>query len=300
MKKKKRMMMISLILAGVLVFCWLQNNLLVVSEYVYQSAKVPSAFEGYSIVQISDLHNATFGKGNKRLLDKVAELSPDMVVLTGDLIDSGHTHIPVAIEFARQLAENYPTYYVTGNHEMWLEAGERQELLEGLINAGVICLSDTYTQIERGDSRITLIGLNDESLSGVKLDVLLKKMEESGGDSVSPEEGDKRQEISELTVSTLQILLAHEPQYMENYSRCGMDLVFSGHAHGGQFRLPFLGRGLVAPGQGLFPRYTEGVHERNGTTMIISRGLGNSVIPVRLFNQPEIVCVKLVRENNGF
>ena len=79
-----------------------------------------------------------------------------------------------------------------------------------------------------------------------------------------------------------------------------MDLVFSGHAHGGQFRLPFLGRGLVAPGQGLFPRYTEGVHERNGTTMIISRGLGNSVIPVRLFNQPEIVCVKLVRENNGF
>ena len=272
MKRKKKLLISFIVLVVLLVFAYVQNNWLEVSHYAYKSAEVPQEFVGYRIVQISDLHSASFGADNERLLDKIRELEPDMVVLTGDLVDSKRTDIEVALDFAERVATDYPTYYVTGNHENWLEESDRLALLEGLESAGVICLSDEFVEIERGDSRITLIGLNDESLGGFALKQLLAER--------SPDE--------------LHILLAHEPQYIEKYSECGVDLVLCGHAHGGQVRIPFVG-GVVAPGQGLFPKYTEGVHVENSTTMIVSRGLGNSIIPVRVFNRPEIVCVELGR-----
>lgn len=270
--RKKRLIIVLIMVPVILGFCWLQNNWLVVSHYTYESAKLPLEFEGYRIVQISDLHNATFGVDNGRLLKKMQELSPDMVVITGDVVDSNHTNVEVAVAFAKQVAAEYPTYYVTGNHENWLEESEWTELLSGLKDAGVICLSDEMVEISKGGSSLTLVGLNDESLSGSTLKLLVAKAEEE---------------------KDIQILLAHEPQYLENYSQAGVDLVLTGHAHGGQFRIPFVGGGLVAPDQGFFPKYTEGVHVMDETTMIISRGLGNSIIPVRLFNLPEIVCVEL-------
>ncbi len=272
-KRKKKIIISCIVLVILLVFVLVQNNWLEVSHYAYKSAEVPQGFVGYRIVQISDLHNATFGAENERLLNKIRELEPDMVVLTGDLVDSSRTNIEVAVAFAEKVAADYPTYYVTGNHEIWLEESDRMALLEGLESAGVICLTNEVVEIERNGSRITLIGLNDESLNGFALPQLL----------------------AERSSDEFQILLAHEPQYIEGYSKYGVDLVLSGHAHGGQVRVPFVGVGLVAPGQGLFPKYTEGVHVVNDTTMIISRGLGNSVVPVRVFNRPEIVCVELGR-----
>lgn len=272
-KRKKKLLISFIVLVVLLVFVLVQNNWLEVSQYAYKSAEVPQEFVGYRIVQISDLHNATFGTENERLLNKIRELEPDMVVLTGDLVDSSRTNIEVALAFAEKVAADYPTYYVTGNHEIWLEESDRVALLEGLESVGVICLMNEVVEIERDGSRITLIGLNDESLNGFALPQLL----------------------ADRSFDEFQILLAHEPQYIESYSKCGVDLVLSGHAHGGQVRVPFIGAGLVAPGQGLFPKYTEGVHVVNDTTMIISRGLGNSVVPVRVFNRPEIVCVELGR-----
>jgi len=265
------------------VFAYAQNNWLEVSHYAYKSAEVSQEFVGFRVVQISDFHNATFGKDNERLLAKIHELEPDIVVLTGDLVDSGHTSIVLSLDFAEKMAANYPTYYVTGNHENRLEESERTVLLEGLEKVGVVCLFDEYVKIERGGSSITLIGLNDESLGGMKL----KVAEKTTGETILL--------TGNEDTSGFQILLAHEPQYIENYSKYQVDLVFSGHAHGGQVRIPFIDRGLVAPGQGLFPKYTEGVHEVNGTTLIVSRGLGNSIAPVRVFNRPEIVCVELGR-----
>lgn len=288
-KRLAKMLIVVLIVWG---FCWLQNNWLVVSHYTYESDKLPQEFEGYRIVQISDLHNATFGKDNSRLMEKIRELSPDMVVITGDVVDSNHTNLEVAIAFAKQVATEYTTYYVTGNHENWLEESERTELLSGLKDAGVICLSDEFVEISKGDSSITLVGLNDESLSGPTLKLVLSKEDEATDQGASGTDGDEGQALPGVEAS-LQILLAHEPQYLENYSQAGVDLVLTGHAHGGQFRIPFIGGGLVAPDQGFFPKYTEGMHEMGSTTMIISRGLGNSIIPVRLFNLPEIVCVEL-------
>lgn len=283
MKKRKKLLISFIVLVVLLAFAYVQNNWLEVSHYAYKSPEVPQEFVGFRVVQISDLHNATFGKENEKLLVKIQELSPDIVVLTGDLVDSNHTNIEAALAFAEKVVASYPTYYVTGNHEDWLEESDKLELLEGLERVGVVCLADEYVEIKRGDSKITLIGLNDEGLGGIKL----KVTEETTGEPKFLTENED--------TSGLQILLAHEPQYLENYTKYNVDLVFSGHAHGGQFRMPFVGDGLVAPGQGLFPKYTEGVHILNETTMIISRGLGNSIIPVRVFNRPEIVCVELGR-----
>ncbi len=282
LKKRKKLFVSFIVLVILLAFAYVQNNWLEVSHYAYKSSEVPQEFVGFRVVQISDLHNATFGKENEKLLVKIQELSPDIVVLTGDLVDSNHTNIEVALAFAEKVIASYPTYYVTGNHEDWLEESDKLELLEGLERVGVVCLADEYVEIKRGDSKITLIGLNDEGLGGIKL----KVAEETTGEPKFLTENED--------TSGLQILLAHEPQYMENYTKYHVDLVFSGHAHGGQVRIPFIG-GLVAPGQGLLPKYTEGVHEVNGTTLVISRGLGNSIIPVRVFNRPEIVCVELGR-----
>ena len=277
MKRKKRLVISFIVLAVMVCFFYVENNWLMVSFYAYEMNELPEAFDGYRIVQISDLHNASFGKENEKLLTKIEELAPDLVVITGDMVDSNHTDIAVAVDFARQVAAEYTVYYVAGNHENWLEESERRVLMDGLYEAGVICLEDEFVEISKGDSSITLVGLCDESLSGPTLNKVLYDSESAGA-------------------SGLQILLAHEPQYIENYSKCGVDLVLTGHAHGGQFRLPFVAGGLVAPDQGFFPKYTEGVHEVDDTTMIISRGLGNSIIPVRLFNRPEIVCVELGRK----
>lgn len=282
LKNRKKLLISFIVLVVLLAFAYVQNNWLEVSHYAYKSSEVPQEFVGFRVVQISDLHNVTFGKENEKLLVKIQELSPDIVVLTGDLVDSNHTNIEVALAFAEKVVASYPTYYVTGNHEDWLEESDKLELLEGLERVGVVCLADEYVEVKRGDSKITLIGLNDEGLGGIKL----KVTEETTGEPKFLTENED--------TSGLQILLAHEPQYMENYTKYHVDLVFSGHAHGGQVRIPFIG-GLVAPGQGLLPKYTEGVHEVNGTTLVISRGLGNSIIPVRVFNRPEIVCVELGR-----
>lgn len=270
--KKRRWLLWAAALTVILVFCWMQNKYLTVTYYTYTNSELPQVFEGYRIVQISDLHNATFGVKNKSLVGIIQDLQPDMIVITGDVVDSGHTDMEAALEFAGLCVELAPTYYITGNHENWLEESEKVYLLEELEKLGVTCLEDEWVEVVQGESAFTLIGLNDESLSG---GVLKKVLENADAEKV-------------------QILLAHEPQYLENYAASGVDLVLSGHAHGGQFRLPFVG-GLVAPDQGFFPEYTEGEHVEGDTTMVISRGLGNSVIPLRLFNLPEIVCVELGR-----
>lgn len=267
-RKSKRWFWWTVALLVVWGVCLVQNKYLTVTNYVYTNRQLPKEFEGYRIVQISDLHNATFGTENERLVNKVEALQPNMIVLTGDLVDSGHTNVEVALKFAEQCTQLAPTYYITGNHENWLEVSEKEQLLTELEKLGVMCLRNEAVEISQGDRTFTLIGLNDESLMGNTLRMVLE----------------------DTDMEKLQILLAHEPQYLDNYATSGVDLVLSGHAHGGQVRLPFVG-GLVAPDQGLFPKYTEGVHVLGDTTMIISRGLGNSVVPLRVFNLPEIVCV---------
>lgn len=267
---KKKIIVLSVIILTLIIFCIWQNNYLQKSYYIYESPKISEDLDGYKIVQISDLHNKSFGSDQSRLLDKIREYEPDMIAVTGDLIDSTFTDVEKAMTFIGGAVEIAPTYFITGNHELWVDYEVKEDLISQLENAGVICLIDESIVIEHEGTKFNLIGLDDNSLFGSTLQA----------------------EMEELDTDLFTLLLAHEPQYLKNYSESDVDLVLSGHAHGGQFILPFIG-GLVAPGQGFNPEYYEGEHVQNGTTMIISRGLGNSVIPLRLFNFPEIVFIEL-------
>ena len=285
--KKQKYIKLAVTLSIVIViilFCNFQNKHLETTHYTYAAEQLGADLEGYRIVQISDLHNAKFGKNNQKLVDRIRECEPDMIVLTGDLVDSNHINVDRAVQFVDEIVKICPVYYVTGNHEYWLEKSEYDELMSGLADAGVVILDNQVVEISRGDAKFRLVGLDDRSLSDGTLGMLLKDQAGQKEETADNENSGEK----ELTV-----VLAHEPQYLARYASAGVDLVLSGHAHGGQFRLPFVG-GIVAPDQGFLPEYTAGEYYMNGTEMIVSRGLGNSVIPVRLFNYPEIVCVELV------
>lgn len=266
MKKLIPIIIVAVIL--LIPFVIYQNKHIVTTEYIYSSPKADPDLDGFTIVQISDLHNATFGNGNKTLIDKVKALSPDIVVITGDLNYSSHTNISSALQVINAISKEIPVYYVTGNHEYYIDTESRSELIKSVIEAGAILLNNEGVQISKGKGSFLLAGLDDNNLSDDTLAGLL-----NGNDEMS-------------------VVLAHEPQNIKNYAQSGADLVLSGHAHGGQIRLPFIGA-VIAPDQGFFPKYTSGVHTLDNTQMIISRGLGSSVIPIRLFNYPEIVCVKI-------
>jgi len=269
--KHKKYVILFIVVIVITIFCLWQNNDIVVSNYVYKTKKINADLGGYKIAQISDLHNKEFGKSQKRLLKILKEENPNLIVITGDIVDSSRTDIDVALEFVKGAVDIAPVYYVTGNHEHWLKADDWNVLMQGLKQCGATILDDEVVEIGNNHS-FYLIGLNDNTLSSNILNEL----------------------CSNLASDKLQIMLAHEPQYINKYSEAEVNLVLSGHAHGGQIRLPFVG-GLVAPKQGIFPKYTSGVYIENNTTMIVSRGLGNSIIPIRIFNRPEVVIVKLQR-----
>lgn len=269
----KKILILMLIIIILIPFCLFQNKHLVITTYTYESEKLGADLDGYRIVQISDLHNAEFGKENKKLLETIRSCSPDIIVITGDLVDSNHTNVERAVAFVKEAVKIAPVYYVTGNHEYWLDPSENEQMMQGILAAGAYDLDDEAVCIEKGDSSFMLIGLDDQHLSDETLKNLLQEQK-----------------------NELSIVLAHEPQYLQNYANAGADLVLTGHVHGGQIRLPFVG-GIVAPDQGFLPEYTSGKYNRADTEMIVSRGLGNSIIPVRLFNYPEVVCVELRCKN---
>ena len=279
-RNKKRFILIVtvVILVGLCGWTIWGNTVLEINEYAIMSDKIPEAFAGFRIAQVSDLHNAEFGDGNEKLIELLSQTDPDMIVITGDLIDSRHTDIEIALEFARQAINIAPIYYVSGNHEARVR--EYEDLKMGLAEAGVNVLEDQKVQITREGESITLMGIDDPSFQE---DYLF-------GDSESV----ARQAITDLQNESdrYTILLSHRPELFDLYVDTGMDLVLSGHAHGGQFRLPFIG-GLVAPNQGFFPKYDAGLFSVGSTNMIVSRGVGNSIIPIRFNNRPEIVVAVL-------
>ena len=263
-----------MMVTGLAVFCYWQNNDLVTTKIIINNNKIPVPFNGYKIVQISDLHNKEFGRNQSKLINLIKNANPDIIVITGDLISSKDTKIDIAMELIYGAIDIAPVYYVPGNHEAW--SAKYAELTQKLIASGVVILSDKKIQITKEDTSIDLMGLSDPSVSLYGEYQLGKRL----NDLVT---GD---------VDSYKILLSHRPDLIEIYASNKIDLAFTGHAHGGQFRLPIIG-GLGAPDQGFFPKYTSGTYTMDDTTMVVSRGLGKSVIPVRIFNRPEIIIVTL-------
>lgn len=281
-KRKVHLMIPITAIIGVIVmfFIW-QNNGLTTTEVNYINAKVPDNFNGYKIVHISDLHNKKFARDQEYLLEKIRKVSPDMIVVTGDLIDRRKYDLYSAMKFIDGAVEIAPVYYVSGNHEAW--SGEYENIKGELIDAGVEIMDDRKIEIIKGNSSIELLGLSDpdfltyDYIDGTNSSKLQENLKNLSDDNV------------------FQILLSHRPELFDIYEKENIDLIFSGHAHGGQFRIPLVG-GLVAPDQGFFPKYTSGEYTQNQATLIVSRGLGNSIIPIRIFNRPEIIVVTLQNE----
>lgn len=275
--KKKTICILSGILLILIVWTAWGNAALELNTYTISSRGLPDAFDGYRIAQVSDLHNAEFGGGNQRLLDMLREAEPDMIAITGDLIDSRKTNIAVALAFAEEAVRIAPCYYVSGNHEA--RVPEYRELKAGLEAAGVTVLDDARVEIEISGKSITIIGVNDPSFLA---------------DYLTSDAAVMDRKLSELSSedASFTILLSHRPELFDTYAAHDMDLVLTGHAHGGQFRLPLIG-GLIAPNQGLFPKYDDGLYSEGNTNMIVSRGLGNSIIPFRFNNRPEVVLIEL-------
>ena len=279
--KKKTICVLSGILLILIVWTAWGNAALELNTYTISSRGLPDAFDGYRIAQVSDLHNAEFGDGNQRLLDMLREAEPDMIAITGDLIDSRKTNIAVALAFAEEAVRIAPCYYVSGNHEA--RVPEYRELKAGLEAAGVTVLDDARVEIEISGKSITVIGVNDPSFHA---------------DYLTSDAAVMDRKLSELPSedADFTILLSHRPELFDTYVAHNMDLVLTGHAHGGQFRLPLIG-GLLAPNQGLFPKYDDGLYSEGNTNMIVSRGLGNSIIPFRFNNRPEVVLIELKSQN---
>lgn len=281
MNGKRWLLTLIVFVALAVPFLYFENNAITTTSFRIESGKLPSGFDSYRIVQLSDVHSKLFGDRQGRLVRKVAKLEPNLIVVTGDLVDARRYNAENSLILMRELTALAPVYYVTGNHES--RSGRYEELEEGLTRLGVHVMRNASERIKLGDGYIRLAGVDDPTFN-----------RQSFTNSGSVEEGIRQALDGADREEEYTILLSHRPELFEVYAYNGIDLAFSGHAHGGQVRLPFLG-GLIAPNQGLLPKYDGGKYESGGTTMIVSRGLGNSIAPQRLFNRPELVLVELTR-----
>lgn len=281
-KKKVALLVIALIVLIIGIWTIWGNATIGTTTINIGNANIPASFDGFKIAHISDLHNAEFGVQNEKLIEILRAEHPDLIAITGDLIDSNHTDISIAITFVQQAAQIAPCYFVTGNHEAWL--GDKYNDFEvQLANNGVCVLHNQTEVIEKSGSTIQIVGVDDPAFAESS------SMFNLAAGVVGTEIDNSRVE------NGYKILLSHRPEVFSVYSEKKIDLALCGHAHGGQFRLPLIG-GLIAPDQGLFPKYDSGVYTEGNTTMIVSRGIGNSVIPIRFNNKPEIVIVVLHSE----
>ena len=243
-----------------------------ISRYEVKSQKLPESFDGFKIVQLSDLHGAEFGEDGMELVEKVKELEPDIIALTGDFVtDEGD--LAAVKKLAGRLTELCPVYFVSGNHEFG--SGFAVELRNILEDAGVKYLSNEYLTISRGEDEILLGGVEDPL---------------AYADMLSPDE--LAQKMNDAAPDAFKILLGHRNYWMTEYPELPVDLIFCGHAHGGLIRIPGVG-GLIGTDRRLFPDFDAGEYNNGRYTLIVSRGLGNSVPIPRVFNRPEIVCVEL-------
>ena len=283
------------------------NGTIDVTETEFRSTRVPPDLDGYRIAHVSDLHDASFGRGNEKLNDAIDKAAPDMIAITGDLIHD--ETIKGALSMARHAASVARTVYVPGNHESY--SARYEELINRLSDAGVSVLRDSSLSIwadelvhgssgilpgDTATADMVVMGLNDYAFLP--------------WDERRDPEASVRRRLAEIQTKAdldrvaqgdskpFRLLLAHRPELFVSYVDGGADLVLAGHAHGGQWRLPVIG-GLYAPSQGILPKYDAGTHVRGGAGMVVSRGLGNSGFPLRINNHPELVVVTLRHQDSS-
>lgn len=262
------------------IFAYYQTTAVQTDLVDVKSKRLPHEFDGTKIVQLSDLQNSNYPRFYEKIAAQTAKQRPDFIVFTGDIIDRRKYNINNAEELLKKIHGIAPIYFVSGNHEAW--CGKYDDVRRLLQKYNVQILDDKSVDIIKNGAKITLYGVDDPGFI----------THDTSGD-ICREFVDRLHRLHNN--DSYGILLTHRPEYIDAYADSGYDLVFCGHAHGGQFRLPFIGA-LYAPHQGLFPKLTSGAHKRGGTTEIISRGLGSGKLQFRTFNRPEIIAATLKSE----
>lgn len=280
MKKKNKIILGLFVL--MIFYLYFENTNLSISNHSIVNSKIPNEFNNYKIAQISDFHNTKFDSLKGSLINELEMQKPDIIVLTGDFVDSYKPDVEVSIDFIKKIKHIAPIYFISGNHDFRLSHDNYDNLYGKLKVEGVNVLENEVEVIKIKNESINLLGIDDPS----KIVAIEADEEKVIEESVSNIKYNK---------NLYTILLSHRPEKINNYAKQKMDLVFSGHAHGGQIRIPLIG-GIIAPDQGLFPEYTNGMHIQDSTTLIISRGIGNSLFPFRVNNRPELVIVTLSNE----
>ena len=279
MIKKKLVILVSTLVV-LIIFLYTQNNLIRITNIELEMSKLPKSFDGFKIVHLSDLHSKRFGNDQKPLVSKIKKAKPDLIVFTGDLVDSKHYVEENSLMLINEILKIAPVYFVTGNHEKW--SGNFDILEQRLKKQGVKILRNDSVKIKRADEEIQIIGIDDPAFNN----------DMPYADDRSIATRNLETVIAKDSQPSFNILLSHRPELFSTYADLDIDLTFSGHAHGGQVRLPFIG-GVIAPNQGFFPKYDSGKYAQKNSIMIVSSGLGNSIIPQRIFNRPQIIIVTL-------
>lgn len=238
------------------------------------------------MVVLSDLHNKEYGENNRKLLQKIREIKPDIIVIAGDmLVGKEEEPVDVALHFMKALAEIAPIYYGNGNHEQRMrDFPERyglkyQEYKQELVSNGIVFLENTSEKV--------LFGTKEVAITGFEL----------------PPKFYGKNCINELCVEEIveqvgessdqyQILIAHHPTYGNEYVEWGADLVLSGHLHGGIIRIPLLGA-LITPQFQFFPKYSGGHYKYKGSDIVVSKGIGEHTVKIRFFNKPEVIVLDI-------
>lgn len=270
-RRRLAMIIVLIVVVFVLLMVWGLSNDIQIGVYSISSPKVTEAVR---LVCISDLHSCDYGPGQRQLTELIDSQSPHAVLLSGDIVDK---RLPEqkAWELVEALIPLYPCYYVIGNHECW--DGEADRIKERMADYGVTVLAGAGAQLSAGGQTLAIWGVDDPAGGAEQFAHQLAAC------------------ADELRQEQFNLLLCHRPERADEYAVAGYDLAVTGHAHGGQWRIPFTKQGLIAPDQGLFPKYSGGKYELGAGWMIVSRGLAKESTSIpRLFNPPELVVIDIV------
>ena len=279
-----------LLIVAIAIYLWCGVNLIVVSRFTVTSHKLPKSFDGYKIVQITDLHSKVFGHDNQWLIDKIDAIGPDSIVVTGDMMSDKNDDGQVFERLAAVLVKRYPIYCISGNHEERVHHHDANHIYADfrakLINMGVHYIDNEKVRIARGGDSIDLYGLS------IGLFFYRQNASKRSAGRYAFTKDKIAIKFGRLDESKFNLLLVHSPFYFDSYATWGADLTFAGHVHGGVIRLPFVG-GVFSPDKTFFTKYDAGLFDKGDSKMIVGRGLGTTHLNVRIFNQPEIVVVTL-------
>lgn len=273
----------------ILFFLYNQTNHLTLTTSKISSSKIPISFNNYKIVQLSDLHSKSFGPNQSHLLKFISHAKPDIIVITGDLIDGNTKLQEPCLQLIKNLSNIAPTYYIYGNHESPILYSDSEKTFFDKIQSYHVktLYNEAIPLTSTQNEQINLIGITDPCtiLPDAKLIHI-------SGDANRINYMLNTAFNTVKNLDNYNILLSHRPEFLSIYANYPIDLVLCGHVHGGQIRLPFVG-GLYSSDQGLFPKYDAGKYQEKNTTMLISRGLGTGSFPIRIFNYPEVHLIIL-------